>query len=100
MMPEWFTFWLLTLDAFAVYRLTHLITDDHLPFGPLRDRITERQPDSLLAEWFTCPWCVSAYVSILVIAVHALLPAWWPYAAAVLAFSAVTGLLSTREQRD
>lgn len=99
-MPEWFTFWLLTLDALAVFRLTHFITEDHVPFGPLRDRIAERQPDSMLATWITCPWCVSVYVSVGVIALHALAPDFWPYAAAVLAFSAVAGLLATWEQRD
>ena len=99
-MPEWFTPLLLILDALAVFRLTHFITEDHIPFGPVRDRITEQRPDSLLAEWASCPWCCSMYVAPLVIALHALLPTLWPYAAAVLAFSAVAGLLSTWEQRD
>lgn len=99
-MPDWFSPFLLALDALAVFRLTHFITEDHIPFGPMRDRITERRPDSLLAEWFGCPWCASTWVAPVVIALHALLPSIWPYAAAVLAFSAVAGLLATWEQRD
>lgn len=91
-MPAWFTPFLLLLDALAVYRLTRLVTEDHLPFGPLRDRLN-RQPDSLAAEWMTCGWCVSMYAGALVLGLHALLPSAWPYVAAVLAFSAVTGLL-------
>jgi hypothetical protein len=98
--PAWFTFWLLALDGLAVFRLTRFITEDHVPFGPVRDRITERRPDSLLAEWVSCPWCAGTYVALVVLALHALLPAIWPYAAAVLAFSATAGLLATWEQRD
>lgn len=99
-MPDWFTPWLLILDAFAVFRLTRFITVDHVPFGPVRDRITEQRPDSPLAEWAACPWCASMPCAAAVLALHALLPGAWPYAAAVLAFSAMAGLLATWEQRD
>lgn len=92
-MPHWFTPLLLTLDALAVFRLTRLVTEDHLPFGPLRDRLNRRDPDSLAAELVSCPWCVSMYAAMLVLGLHAVLPHAWPYAAAVLAFSAITGLL-------
>jgi hypothetical protein len=98
--PDWFTLGYLLLDSFAVFRLTRFVTEDHVPFGPARDRILEDRPDSLLAEWVSCPWCVSMYVAPVVVALHALLPGFWPYAAAVLAFSAVAGLLATWEQRD
>lgn len=99
-MPDWFTFTLLTLDALAVFRLTHFITEDTIPFGKLRDHILNRWPDSYLAEWVNCPWCASVYVAPVVIALHYALPTMWPYAAVVLAFSAVAGLLATWEQRD
>lgn len=99
-MSDWFTHWLLILDAVATYRLTRFVVEDHIPFGPLRDRIVERRPDSGLAELITCPWCSSMYVAGIVLALHALLPTVWPYAAAMLAFSAVAGLLATWEQRD
>lgn len=98
-MHDWFSPLPLLLDGLAVFRLTHFITDDHMPFGLIRDRITERRPDSLLAEWVQCPWCVSMYVAPVVVALHALLPTIWPYAAVVLAFSAVAGLLATWVQR-
>lgn len=92
-MPDWFTPFLLLLDALAVYRLTRLVTEDHLPFGPLRDRLERERPNGLLTELVSCPWCVSIYSGALVLGLHALLPGVWPYAAAVLAFSAATGLL-------
>lgn len=94
-MPNWFTPFMLVLDALAVFRLTHLITDDRIPVGPLRDWVQRRRPDSLLAEWFTCPWCCSPYVAAAVLVTHGVFPGWWPYVAAVLAFSAVAGLLSS-----
>lgn len=98
-MPDWFTPLLLTLDALAVFRLSWLITVDDQPFGALRDRQAERNPDSLFTTWLTCPWCVSMWVAPPVMGLHVLLPGVWPYAAAVLAFSAVTGLLSEWAQR-
>jgi hypothetical protein len=91
--------WIVT-DALAAYRLTHFITEDRVPLGALRERVTNRHPDSLLAEWFTCPWCSGVPVAALVVAMRSLLPRAWPYAAAGLAYSAVAGLLSTWEQRD
>lgn len=96
-MPPWFTPLLLALDALAVYRLTRLIVTDHMPFGPLRDRLARDRPHSLITDWMHCPWCSSAWIAAAVLAVHALTPHWWPYAAAVLAFSAVAGLLATWE---
>ena len=98
-MPDWFTPFLLFLDALAVYRITRLITEDHLPFGPLRDRVQGRWANSLLAEWFVCPWCSGMTVAVAVLLLHAGFPAWWPYVAAALALSAITGLLSSWEQR-
>lgn len=99
-MPDWFAPWLLVLDALACYRLTRFIVEDHIPFGPLRERIIDRRPHSLLAEWVTCPWCASVPVAAVVLGLHAIAPAVWPYAAAVLSFAAIAGLLSTWEQRD
>lgn len=99
-MPDWFVPWLLSLDALACYRLTRFVAEDRVPLGPLRDRFVEHRPDAAFTTWFTCPWCSSMYVAAVVLGLHALLPAVWPYAAAVLALSAIAGLLSTWEQRD
>lgn len=95
--PAWFTPWLLAVDALAVFRVTRFITDDHLPFGPVRDWIQNRYPGSLIGEWVECPWCAGMWVSSAVLTAHAVAPRWWPYPAVVLAFSAVTGLFATWE---
>jgi hypothetical protein len=47
-----------------------------------------------LAYLVTCPWCVGPYVSVIV-ALLASTGGWWTYPAAVLASSAVIGLLAT-----
>lgn len=47
-----------------------------------------------LAYLVTCPWCVGPYVSVAV-ALLASTGVWWVYLAAVLATSAVIGLLAT-----
>ena len=99
MPADWFTPLLLLLDALAVYRVTRLVTEDHLPLGPLRDHIQDRWPGSLLAEWLGCPWCSGMWVSAGVLLLHAAFPTQWPYVAAALALAAVAGLLSSWEQR-
>lgn len=94
-MPEWFTPWLLALDALAAYRLTRLITRDSLPgLAHLRDAALDRWQGSAWAELIECPWCVGFWIACAVLAIHALAPGLWPWAAAALALSAVTGLLS------
>lgn len=47
-----------------------------------------------LAYLISCPWCAGPYVSVAV-ALLASTGAWWTYPAAVLAASAVIGLLAT-----
>lgn len=88
------------VDALACYRLTHLITDDHLPLGPLRERVVDTKRDSLVAEWMGCPWCAGMWVAAAVVAARVWAPRWWGPAAQALALSAVTGLLSTWEHRE
>ena len=90
----------LLVDALACYRLTHLITDDRLPLGPLRDRVLHTDSDSLVAEWIGCPWCAGMWVAATVVAARAWAPRAWQPAATALALSAITGLLSTWEHRD
>lgn len=88
------------LDALASYRITHLITDDTIPFGRARDAITNRWPGSLAAEWVGCAWCAGLAVAAGVTVARALIPRWWTVPATVFALSAVTGVLSTWEHRD
>lgn len=85
---------LLVIYALALYRLTRLVTEDY---------VTER-PRTWLAErgltwsvFITCPWCVSVWLAggwLILAAVAA------PVAlvlGAILALSAVAGLLSSWE---
>jgi hypothetical protein len=81
------------VDALAVYRLVRLVQ---------QDTITEKPRAALMRrfgahKWSTildCPWCASPYVAVLVIAARWVCPHIWDPAARILAFSAVTGVLS------
>ncbi len=100
-MADWWTHpALLALDALAVYRLTRFVTTDHIPLGTTREWVTEHWPRSLLREWVHCSWCASMTLAVIVVGLHTLAPGWWPVVAAVLAFSAVTGLLATWEHQE
>lgn len=101
---------LLLLDALTVYRLTRLVTVDAITAGlrqrligtaysPERDAGGYRMPLAArprLAEFITCPWCTSPYLATGVVAMQSLLPTVTLYATAVLASSAVAGILSER----
>lgn len=100
------SFWWLTCDALAVYRLAVLITKDSIT-APLRDWLiampttwrspSERvSPRPRLAEFITCPWCVSIWIAAGVIALTRVVPGVWQYAAIALACSAVAGFLAER----
>lgn len=89
----------LMVDALATHRITHLIVEDTFPLGRLRDRIIDQQPESMLAEWITCPWCASMPVALTVCVARAVAPKWWAPLATVLAFSSATGMLATWEQK-
>lgn len=89
----------LVVDALAVHRITRLVTEDTVPFGPARDWVMDHWPGSLPAEWVSCPWCASVTVAAGVAAARVLAPRWWPYPAVALALSSVAGLLTTWEQR-
>lgn len=115
--------WLVAINLLAAFRITRLVVADAFPFGPLRLRVsdwanerwaplqrvlgknTEVQPgdnvkvtaydgNAPLAYLITCPWCAGPYVSVAV-ALLASTGTWWVYPAAVLAASAVIGLLAT-----
>jgi len=90
--PDWFAPLPLLLDALAVTYIVYLITTDGGPLSPIRERMLDRMP-GLLVKWASCPWCASAWVGAAVLALHALLPAIWPYAAAMLATAAIASIL-------
>lgn len=82
---------LIVLDALAVFRLTRLILDDSIT-AFIRNPIVKNGPDKAM-ELFTCPWCMSVWMAAAVVALQSTVPSLWIYPAAVLAFSAVAGLL-------
>jgi hypothetical protein len=99
---------LLLLDALACYRLTRLVVTDYLT-EPLRERLRGRVPLSdrqltgdrivvakrpKVAEFLSCPWCVSFWTAIGVVLMQSLLPTACLYVTAVLAFSAVAGIIA------
>lgn len=88
----------LALDALAVFRLTHLVVDDAIldtPRNALVDRLNG-EGHAKLAYLVSCPWCVSPYVAVGVVVARRLFPKAWSLCARVLAFSAITGILSER----
>lgn len=99
---------LLLLDSLAVFRLTRLVVADTIT-APLREKLGGRRAATSmtmggermmvaarprLVEFITCPWCISPYLAVLVVAAQALAPAVWIFPSAVLAFSAVAGVIS------
>jgi hypothetical protein len=99
---------LLLLDALAVIRLTQLVNHDTIldpvrdwlighSYGETRDMSGARPAVAARPKWavfLTCPWCVSFWAAIGVVAAQALIPHLWLYGSAVLAFSAVCGLVA------
>lgn len=57
-------------------------------------KVTAYDGAAPLAYLITCPWCASPYVAVAV-ALLASTGTWWVYPAAVLAVSAIVGLLAT-----
>lgn len=86
----------LAVGALAVHRLTRLAVEDEVT-RPLRERIEEAAPEGRLAYFVTCPWCVSIWVGAGWAALSAAAPAVTAPLGAVLAWSSVTGLLSSME---
>lgn len=84
----------LAVSALAVYRITRLVTTD---------RVADRWRAPLVARggragyFVTCPWCVSVWLAAAWLPLLLLAPRVALAAGAVLAFSAVAGLLSSWE---
>lgn len=81
------------VDALATYRLTKLVIDDYIT-EPLRDKVYAKfgdPADSKVSYLVTCPWCVSIYIGIGVVAARTIAPKAWRPLAYALAFSGVTG---------
>lgn len=85
-------------DALAVHRLTKLVLDDEIT-KPLREKIWKRFPPETTKIGYltTCPWCVSIWAGVAVIAAEAIAPDVWRPIARILAMSSVTGILFEKE---
>lgn len=82
----------LAVDALAVARLTRLLQHDEVwPVREAREAFERWAGDTRWADLTSCPWCLSVHLGVLVAAARRLFPRAWPYAAKVLAASAVTG---------
>jgi Protein of unknown function (DUF1360) len=108
------SFWWLTVNCLAVFRLTRLISIDTIMERPrkrLLDTATRiafedatsnhNRPTPITTnvfgkawEMITCPWCLSVWLAVPVVAFTKLIPGVWLYPALALALTAVTGLLS------
>jgi hypothetical protein len=93
----------LVLAALAVFRITRLVVEDEVT-RPARQRITgwaegtaTRRARPGVGYFLTCPWCVSFWLAVLWVAALILVPTIALGADAVLALSAVAGLLSSWE---
>lgn len=114
------TYWLI-INALAVYRLSILVSKDKVT-KPMRERIwglgryrkkvfatsseminyltegTRARAARTLYELVICPWCLSVWFGMAVVALTALAPALWQYPAAALAISGVTVAITRRQQ--
>lgn len=81
----------LVLYALAVFRLTVLVTEDYVASRPRR--WVESRGDTW-AVFITCPWCVSIWLAAGFVALACLAQPLALILGAVLALSAVAGLLA------
>jgi hypothetical protein len=89
------------LDGLACYRLTRLIRTDGITRRPRGVILTwaERSDKGVMAhpmvvEWFDCPWCVSMYAAVGIVAARKVAPRAWGMVGMALALSAVAGGIS------
>lgn len=86
------------VDGVAVFRLTRLVVADQFPpVKRARERILQRWPATdWRVELLTCPWCVSFWIALVVVALRRFVPRVWRPASRAFAFSAVAGMLSEK----
>lgn len=87
----------LVVAFLAVARLSRLVTEDSLLIG-LRRRVVKRWGAESKATYLVhCPWCMSIWISALVMPIAVIFPNVWVIAAlSVPAASMVAGLLLDR----
>jgi hypothetical protein len=84
----------LLLAVLAVARITRVIVEDRIAVGVRQWVVRRWGEDGKMAYLFHCPWCMSLWVSLLVMPPAAIFPNQWVMAAlAIPAGSMVAGLL-------
>ncbi|MDN5933891.1 MAG: DUF1360 domain-containing protein [Pseudonocardia sp.] len=87
------------VDFLAVARLTRLVQEDEVPFGPARELVLDLYPDAKATELLRCPWCVSPWLAAFVALARWRYPRAWPVVARIAAGSAVAGHLAQLAER-
>lgn len=87
----------LIILALAVFRITRLITTDVI-FDRPRTRLFKKFPPetSTFGYLFTCNWCMSIWVSSLLVIPYTIIPTATIIAALIPALSAVAALIAAR----
>lgn len=83
--------------ALFVYRVTLLLVEDEI-FARSRDWFWEKFPpeSTLLGYLSTCPWCISLWVSFIVVLCYVAFPGVTFIIGCIFALSAVAGNLTAR----
>jgi len=87
--------------ALATYRISRLITQDHI-FAGLRDSFWKRFPPETtkIGYFSTCMWCTSIWVGLGFIIWYTISADVSRIFAVVFALSAIAGLLTAYEDKD
>lgn len=90
----------LTLAGLATYRLTRLLIADTILNTP-RNWFWKKFPpeSSKLGYLLTCPWCISIWVSSILLISRIIMPEATHMVEVVCSLSAIAGLLTAHEER-
>ena len=85
----------LVLIVLALYRLTHLVTQDKIT-NPIRQYFSkfERGVRKTIYELLICPWCVGIWLSLFLVFLYLISPLAW-FFILILAISALAIILRT-----
>lgn len=82
------------VDFLAVARLTRLVQEDEVPFGPARELVLDLYPDAKATELLRCPHCLSIWMGAFVVLARHRWPHTWPLIARALASSTVAAAVA------
>lgn len=85
----------------AVARITRLFVEDRITMGLRRWVVDKYKGDSLPSYFVHCPWCMSIWISAIIMPIAIAWPNRWVLGVlAVPAASYLTGLLANREDNS